>query len=236
MKVVLLTTDTFHHTYFACKVAEHIPLEAIFVENRQFTPSFDTFHPFETLRDTYEREVLLGGFHSLLSEVTQTWVFESINDGQSISRLQALSPDVLIVFGAGKLLMPVIQMASIGCLNLHGGNPEQYRGLDSHLWAIYHRDFGNLITTLHYVDDGLDTGNIVFQSQLKLSRESKLHELRSINTKMCVDLSLLALKDLTSVGSLKSRKQACLGRYYSFMPSPLKEDCVRKFASYVAKL
>jgi len=110
------------------------------------------------------------------------------------------------------------------------------RLIDTHLWAIYHRDFANLATTLHYVDSQLDTGDIVFQSQVRLHQESKLYELRALNTQLCVELCLLALTTLDSVGSLPSRKQVSQGRYYSFMPAVLKADCVNKFDTYVKTL
>ena len=236
MKVVLLTTDTTHHTFFAWKLNARFPLQAIFLETRSVLPCFDTFHPFEDLRDAYERDVLLAGFSSTISNIAETYSFESMNDAESVSALQTLAPDVVIVFGTGKLYMPVVEVASVACLNLHGGNPEEYRGLDTHLWAIYHRDFDNLVTTLHHVDAELDTGDIVMQTQLKFEKDSQLHKLRAINTEVCLNLALLALNSVQSSGWLPSRKQLRRGRYYSFMPSVLKEDCVKKFERCVAKL
>jgi methionyl-tRNA formyltransferase len=159
-----------------------------------------------------------------------------VNDDEGVTALRKLSPDVVLVFGTGKILPSVIEVAQVACLNLHGGNPEAYRGLDTHLWAIYHSDFDNLVTTLHHVDAQLDTGEIVFQSQLHLTKDSKLHELRSINTEVCIDISLLALTSLQSRGSLPSRKQIDMGRYYSFMPTVLKEICLKKFERHVAQL
>lgn len=236
MKVVLLTTETTHHTYFAWQVSQHFPLRAIMLETRSVIPPFDTFHPFEERRDAYERDFLLGATSPIISDIAETHSFESMNEAECVSTLQALAPDAVIVFGTGKLYSPIIEVATVACLNLHGGNPEEYRGLDTHLWAIYHRDFNNLVTTLHYVDSELDTGDIVFQAQLKLNKDNQLHELRSINTKVCVDLTLLALNSLQATERLPARRQLSRGRYYSFMPSVLKAECVKKFQQYIAKL
>lgn len=236
MKVVLLTTDTTHHTYFARQLNERFPLQAVFLEARSVIPSFETFHPFEALRDDYERNTLLAGSSVSISDITETHSFDSMNDEECVSTLQGLAPDVVIVFGTGKLYTPIIKVASAACLNLHGGNPERYRGLDTHLWAIYHREFDNLVTTLHHVDADLDTGDIVLQSQLKFERDSQLHELRAINTKVCLNLALLALSSLQSMGWLPSRNQLNRGRYYSFMPAALKEECIKKFERYVSQL
>ena len=47
--------------------------------------------------------------------------------------------------------------------NLHGGNPEEFRGLDSHYWSIYHNNF-NLYSCLHKLSYKLDDGDIIFLS------------------------------------------------------------------------
>jgi folate-dependent phosphoribosylglycinamide formyltransferase PurN len=233
VKVVLLTTETPHHLYFAWKLHEQFPISSIIVESRSFLPRFDTAHPFEATRDSYEREVLLENRQVRFSNFAATRIFDSVNDDDAVTALRETEPDVIVIFGTGKVGKAVLNVPKLA-LNLHGGNPETYRGLDTHLWAIYHRDFNNLVTTLHEVDPGLDTGDIVFQTQLRLTRNSKLYELRSVNTEACIEMSALALSALTSVGRWPSRAQVSRGRYYSAMPAVLKEDCLRKFERHVA--
>jgi methionyl-tRNA formyltransferase len=206
------------------------------LETKRYVPPFETFHPFEALRDSYEKDILLKDCNLKLTDLAEVRSVDSINSDEGIKSLRALNPDVMIVFGTGKLLAPAIEVASLVCMNLHGGNPEQYRGLDTHLWAIYHRDFKNLITTLHRIDSRIDTGDIILQSELKLGFDSKLYQLRAINTKVCIALSSLALSSLESTGSLPSRKQITSGRYYSWMPSMLKGDCLNKFEGHVEQL
>jgi methionyl-tRNA formyltransferase len=235
MRTVLLTTDTTHHRFYAWRLSQHFPLQAIVVETRCWKPHFETFHPFEELREQYEQNVLLADFKGAFADLTLTHTVESINSDESVAMLRSYAPDVLLVFGTGKLHPPVIEIPAAVCLNLHGGNPEQYRGLDTHLWAIYHRDFPNLVSTLHQVEPEFDTGAIVAQAQLQLQKDSELYQLRSINTEACVEMSVRALSSLQS-GSLPSRKQMSRGRYYSSMPSVLKEDCLKKFEHYVRRL
>lgn len=236
LKAVLLTTDTLHHRYFAWKMAEFHPWHAIVIERSTLSPPFDTHHPFEGERDRYEQEIPLSGREVPFSDFAEVHEYERITEEPCISKLEELAPDVIIVFGTGKLPPRSIQSAGVACLNLHGGNPEQYRGLDTYLWAIYHQDFGNLITTLHYVNSEFDTGDIVFQMKLALTRETKLFQIRSMNTSACIDMAQLALSSLTRIGRLPSRPLATLGRYYSSMPGILKEVCLQKFNRYVATL
>ena len=234
MKIVILTTDTTHHLYFAWKIASLYPLTAVFFETKKHEPPFAVTHPFEQERDAYEREHLLVGFRGGWNDLAEIRSVRNMNDAGSVSLLGGFSPEAILVFGTGKLVPAVFECASLVALNLHGGNTEEYRGLDTHLWAIYHEDFDNLITTLHHLDATLDTGDIVCQSNLVFPRNARLHELRAVNTKVCTDLSLSALATLAATGSLPRRKQLRRGRYYSYMPAVLKDICVKKFERYTA--
>ena len=236
MKIAILTTDTTHHLYYVWKLAQRYELGAVFLETKALTPPFETGHPFEDLREEYERDVLLEGCASTFDDIVETHRFETVNSDGSISMLKRVAPHVILVFGTGKLLPAVFNSAGIACLNLHGGNPEEYRGLDSHLWAIYHNDFNNIKTSIHVIDGDLDTGDLVGQQELPVGKGNGLHELRSINTKACVSLTLNALNRIDSGDPLGGRKQSKRGRYYSFMPSVLKNVCVRNFDAYVSRL
>lgn len=236
MNIVLLTTDTTHHKYFAWRLNERFPLRAVFLETRSARPRFDTSHPFELQRDQYEREELLADCSQPIQVIAETHSFDSMNDAPCIRLLRDLAPEVVMVFGTGKLSPSVIETATAASFNLHGGNPEEYRGLDSHLWTIYHCDYDNLVSTLHCVDIELDTGDIILQTRLALTQGTQLHELRAISTRELLGMSQSALHSLQSSGRLETRRQMKRGRYYSFMPAVLKEECVSKFARHVARL
>jgi len=235
-KTVLLTTDTTHHLYFAWKLAESFGLRSILLETASPSFGFETRHSFEDLRHQYEKEVLLSGCSNSFESLAETVRIERLNGTEGVETLRRLGPEVILVFGTGKLLPAVFGASSVISLNLHGGNPEQYRGLDTHLWAIYHQDFENLVTTLHTLESDLDAGDIVFQSQIDLCRTSQFPQLRAFNTRICVQISILALSSISSSGKVPTRRQIGKGRYYSAMPSVLKDDCIRKFNRHVARL
>jgi methionyl-tRNA formyltransferase len=233
MRIVLLTTEAVHHLYFAWRLREAFPLHAILVE--QPAPPAHEPHPFEKRRDAFERDTLLRGAPRQLADLAETWTFASVNHTDAVAALARSAADVILVFGTRKLETAVRALAP-HCLNLHGGNPEHYRGLDSHLWAIYHQDFANLVTTLHRVDERLDTGEIVLQSQVPLDHSMDLAALRARNTEECVRLSRLALTSLATSGWLPTRRQAQRGRYYSALPAALIERVEKNFARHVSEL
>ena len=236
MKTIVLTTDTTHHRFYAQELAKSFPIDAIVQETNGVKAPFETAHPFEQKREEYEKDFLLSGKECSFEDLTEVKSFTNVNNLECVEYLKTRAPDVLLVFGTGILRKDVIETPSVACLNLHGGNPEHYRGLDTHLWSIYHNDFLNITTTLHFVDSKLDTGNIVFMEQLKFEKNAKLLELRAVNTKACVNLSSLALSSLDKTGWLPSRKQVTKGRYYSFMPTDIKNICIKKFEKHTEKI
>ncbi len=150
--------------------------------------------------------------------------------------MAATKPDALVVFGTGRLGEAVIGLSPDAAVNLHGGDPEDYRGLDTHLWAIYHGDFPSLVTTLHRLAPTLDSGEIIQSLPLPLERGMALHELRRVNTEICLRLTLAALDDFKRRGRFVGRQQRRIGRYYSFMPAVLKPLCVERFARHTERL
>ena len=49
---------------------------------------------------------------------------------------------------------------NFGMLNIHKGLTQYYRGLDSEYWPIFFNEFDKLGTTIHKIDNNLDTGDI----------------------------------------------------------------------------
>ena len=233
MKIAFLTTPTIHHTWYLQELKKYYCDVMGISESKSIVPKFETCHPFEDKRESYEQEYFFSNEKVNLGDVCETVNVHNINQEEVISALDSFSPDVLISFGTRKIKEPIISKFSGKIINLHGGDPEVYRGLDSHLWAIYHSDWDNLITTLHILNSELDDGEIIQKKSLDLSKVTNLSQLRAINTQACLELTISALTSYEKLGFFVKNKQKHKGRYYSFMPSCLKEICVDKFNKHV---
>ncbi len=51
--------------------------------------------------------------------------------------------------------------APLGIFNLHGGLSPWYRGADCTFWALYNGEPERVGCTLHRIDAGIDTGNLI---------------------------------------------------------------------------
>lgn len=120
--------------------------------------------------------------------------------------------------------------------NLHGGDLSKYRGLDSHYWSIYHNDFKSLFVTLHTTETKLDTGKIIYEKKINLTKTDKIYQLRYKNTNICVSLVQSLIKRLKLRKRYISKRPISYGRYYSFMPKQLKAIVEKNFNKNCKKI
>lgn len=236
MRLVILTTETLHHCHFVREVTASNPVDLVVIERDHPVAPFDVHHAFEDQRDAHERATWFGDGRASIEAFAETLEAKSANDPDAIECLRRIQPEVIVVFGTAKLSRAVIETCPHGIVNLHGGDPEHYRGLDSRLWAIYHGDYVHLKVTLHRVNERLDDGEMVAQRPLPLHRGMEIHELRRVSTELCVDVVRTALGQWSVDAGFSSSPQRQRGRYYSFMPAVLKELCRSKFEAHALDL
>ena len=131
-----------------------------------------------------------------INKMTSCLIVDNINSDGVHKYLGNNHFDICISFGASWIKEKTLSLLPTIKLNLHGGNIQNYRGLDSHLWSSYHLDGTGFLTTLHMLSLELDCGNIVHAGELDINQISELYMLRSINTKMANHLVLNALNSV----------------------------------------
>ena len=94
----------------------------------------------------------------------------NINDDASRETLASWAPDLGIVVGGRIVKRHILEIPRLGMLNKHSAILPKHRGLSGEYWCLYHEDFEHLGVTVHYVDPGLDSGNIVIQKRLTFTK------------------------------------------------------------------
>ncbi|MBK8710323.1 MAG: formyl transferase [Niastella sp.] len=90
----------------------------------------------------------------------------SVNHAETISLIKKINPDLVIVNGTRIISKKVIQAADCKMINTHAGITPKYRGVHGMYWALVNRDIENSGVTVHYIDEGIDTGNIIYQENV----------------------------------------------------------------------
>jgi len=91
-----------------------------------------------------------------------------IKSDEAISEIRAMAPDIIVVMAYGQILpRSVLNAARIACLNLHASLLPRWRGAAPIQAAIA---AGDRITgiTIMYMDEGLDTGDILLTREIEI--------------------------------------------------------------------
>lgn len=230
MRLLILTTQTPHHVYFVKKLKQFNP----FVISEESAPLKKNFsHEFFERRNEIEKKFWFGGKTVNFTKVAKTFYTKSINDKSSLEQIESYDPQITICFGTKILEPKIISKFKKNIFNLHGGNPQEYRGLDSHLWSLYHNDIDGLVSCMHLLTERVDCGPIVFLEKINLKNVKKLEFLQIENTNVCIKISIDLIKSFNY--KIHYEKQKKVGRYYSKLPACLIERCQRNFQKIVKK-
>jgi methionyl-tRNA formyltransferase len=94
-----------------------------------------------------------------------------IKDQSSIEEIRRLTPDVIVVMAYGQILPSnVLKIPRITCLNLHASLLPRWRGAAPIQAAIVAGDRETGITVM-YMNEGLDTGDILLQRNMEIRPE-----------------------------------------------------------------
>src|SRR5438093_3527932 len=91
-----------------------------------------------------------------------------IKDRQSIEDITARSPEAIVVMAYGQILpREILETPRVACLNLHASLLPRHRGAAPIQAAIASGDSETGITVM-YMDEGLDTGDILLQGKIDI--------------------------------------------------------------------
>ena len=85
----------------------------------------------------------------------------TVNGPDAQKALASLEPDVIIQSGAGILKSNIFSLANLGTLNVHHGIAPLIKGMSSIQWALLERKPEWMGATVHWIDEGIDTGDVL---------------------------------------------------------------------------
>lgn len=91
---------------------------------------------------------------------------QSINSNDTLNILKKLNPDLIVINGTRIISKKILRGVNCKLINIHAGITPMYRGVHGAYWALVNNDALNSGVTVHFVDEGIDTGNIIEQKQV----------------------------------------------------------------------
>ncbi len=93
----------------------------------------------------------------------------TLNHAEAHAALSALSPDLMVRLSGGVLKPLILSLARIAALNIHHGQAPLIRGMWSIPWGIVEGRRDWIGATVHVIDDGIDTGPILWRGSPQLA-------------------------------------------------------------------
>ena len=124
------------------------------------------------------------------------------DNDEAYEQIKALAPDIIIVAAYGQILPKnILDLAP--CMNLHASLLPKYRGASPIQEAILNDDSYTGVTAM-FMEEGLDTGDILGLQYLKL--EDKM-EVAEVFDKLSIIAAKLTLDTLDNFENIKPKKQ-----------------------------
>jgi folate-dependent phosphoribosylglycinamide formyltransferase PurN len=142
---------------------------------------------------------------------------KDLNDLLVVQELERIQPDLVVFTGGGLVRKEVLLRSGQGVLNCHMGILPGYRGRDVVEWPLLEGQFRQVGLTVHFMDEGVDTGDIL-RLRPTFPRPGEIRaQLRERLEGMMVELMVGACLDALA-GQIQRQPQAPgAGRQYFFM-------------------
>ncbi|MDG3581304.1 methionyl-tRNA formyltransferase [Galbibacter pacificus] len=152
---------------------------------------------------------------------------QGVNHHRSLEIIRSYRPDLLISIAGNQIFKKkLINLAPLGCLNLHTALLPKYRGLMPSFWVLKNNEPKTGVS-IFFVDEGIDSGPILIQKELKIDDHMTQEELIKLSKKLGMNAIL------ESISLIKKGKYQLIENpdsqktYYTF---PTRED-VKEFKS-----
>lgn len=138
---------------------------------------------------------------------------DAANSPEAVEHIKGFLPDLLALCGCSILKGPVLSIPACGTLNLHGGLAQRYRGVWTTLWAMVNEEPEYVGATVHFVNSGIDEGDIVYQGRPEVAIDDDPESLYVKVVKLGVEMMAAAVEDIEA-GRVRRYHLEHKGRLY----------------------
>ncbi len=113
-------------------------------------------------------------------------IMPSVNDAQTESAIREIAPEYLILAGCSIVRANILALPSRGTINVHPGLLPWIRGVD----VVEHSVERSVPVgiTAHFVNAGIDTGNIIRRELIPVQQGDTLRSLRRKSSERCTEI------------------------------------------------
>ena len=172
--VLVMTGDKLRHRYFAAHILQRVENSMLLVEKQAPEPWGSHakapsplvqrhFQSFQAAEQRYFAAEVAAS-EELCSERTFLEIEDGeINSSRVVNDIERLNPRLLVVLSTSLLKADLIRRFPRRIINLHAGLSPHYRGTGTNVFPFYNDELEYVGMTIHYIDEGIDSGDIITQ-------------------------------------------------------------------------
>jgi methionyl-tRNA formyltransferase len=139
---------------------------------------------------------------------------EKANRDSFVWQIGNLAPELNISMSYDQIVRrPLIDSAPLGFINCHAGKLPRYRGRNVINWAIINNE-SEIGVTVHHVDEGIDTGDIILQRTLPIGWEDTYGSILGAVTRAFPDLLSETVAQLAAGTAPRTPQDHAQGTYF----------------------
>jgi hypothetical protein len=100
-----------------------------------------------------------------------------INEPEHAEEISELNPDFLVAYGCSIVRDPLLSLFEDRILNVHLGLSPYYRGSGTNFWPLVNCEPEYVGATFMYMDEGIDTGEIIHQIRARVHPGDGPHQI-----------------------------------------------------------
>lgn len=128
------------------------------------------------LRPWLWKKTLLPGWYLAQTRNIPVRSCRNVNHPAVEKFIQDKQPDIIISAFFNRILKPnIIGIPRLGVLNIHPGWLPDYKGVMNYFWALKNNE-AQAGVTLHWINEGIDTGDIVSRRKFIIHADSTQHQ------------------------------------------------------------
>ena len=238
VRAVVLTSTMLRHQFVANTMAARLSVSCVWQEEKSFEPlryASDAADEAEIGRHFDARDASEAAYfsaHAALVANSRRVPPGGCNDPAVIDAIRQARPDVVLVFGTGLLKRPLLEAFAGRLINIHLGLSPYYRGAGTNFWPLVNREPEFCGATIHFLDEGVDTGPIIAHVRPEIRPGDGPHDIG--NRTIVAAAAMLAEAAVAHAASpLRGVPQTGTGRVYA--RKDFSADAVRRLYANVAE-
>lgn len=152
-------------------------------------------------------------------EIDDVIHIDSVNSETGREQLRKAAPKVVVVNGTRIIGKETLQSVNAKFINMHAGVTPLYRGVHGGYWALAENKPSLVGTTVHFVDTGIDTGDIIGQSFFKVEKTDNFATYPYLHTKAGIPLLIESVERVLKEDSLMKTKEPSLPSRLRYHPT-----------------